>query len=137
MYLLDTDVLSASRCPDRPVAVAAWLKSQPEDDLYLSVVTLGEVERGIALQAGKQPEFAASLRTWIDQTVRLFADRLLPFGPEEARTWGRLSAILGHDDADLQIAATALVRGAVVVTGNVSDFEATGVELVNPFRRSP
>ncbi len=136
MFLLDTDVLSASRRPDRSVTVATWLRSHSEDDLYLSVVTLGEVERGIALQAGNQPEFAADLRTWIDRTVRLFADRLLPFGPEEARTWGRLSAKLGHDGADLQIAATALVRGAVVVTGNVSDFEPTGVELVNPFRGS-
>ena len=132
-FLLDTDVLSASRRPERAVAVAAWLKSKPEEDLYLSVVTLGEIERGIALQARKQPEFAAELRAWIDRTVRLFADRLLPFGPEEARLWGRLSAKLGHHGADLQIAATALAQGAVVVTRNVSDFEPTGVEVENPF----
>ncbi len=132
-FLLDTDVLSASRRPARAVAVAAWLRSKPEEDLYLSVVTLGEIERGIALQARRQPEFAAELRAWIDRTVRLFADRLLPFGPEEARIWGRLSAKLGHDGADLQIAATALTQGAVVVTGNVSDFEPAGVEIENPF----
>ena len=132
-FLLDTDVLSASRWPARAVAVAAWLKSKPEEDLYLSVVTLGEIERGIALQARRQPEFAAELRAWIDRTVRLFADRLLPFGPEEARIWGRLSAKLGHDGADLQIAATALTQGAVVVTGNASDFEPAGVEIENPF----
>ena len=132
-FLLDTDVLSASRRPERAVAVATWLRSKQEEDLYLSVVTLGEIERGIALQAGRQPEFAAELRAWIDRTVRLFADRLLPFGPEEARLWGRLSAKLGHDGADLQIAATALAQGAVVVTGNVSDFEPTGAEVENPF----
>ena len=132
-FLLDTDVLSASRRPARAVAVAAWLRSKPEEDLYLSVVTLGEIERGIALQARRQPEFAAELRAWIDRTVRLFADRLLPFGPEEARIWGRLSAKLGHDGADLQIAATALTQGAVVVTGNVSDFEPAGVKIENPF----
>jgi len=132
-FLLDTDVLSASRRPERAVALADWLKSKPEEDLYLSVVTLGEVERGIALQARRQPEFAAELRAWIDRTVRLFADRLLPFGPEEARIWGRLSAKLGHDGADLQIAATALAQDAIVVTGNVSDFEPTGVEVENPF----
>ena len=131
-FLLDTDMLSASRRPERAVAVAAWLRSKPEEDLYLSVVTLGEIERGIALQARKQPEFAAELRAWIDRTVRLFADRLLPFGPEEARLWGRLSAKLGHDGADLQIAATALAQGAVVVTGNVSDFKPTGVAVENP-----
>lgn len=132
-FLLDTDVLSASRRPERAVAVAAWIKSKPEEDLYLSVVTLGEIERGIALQAGRQPEFAAELRAWIDRTVRLFADRLLPFGPEEARIWGRLSAKLGHHGADLQIAATALAQGAVVVTRNVSDFEPAGVAVENPF----
>ena len=132
-FLLDTDVLSASRRPARAVAVTAWLRSKPEEDLYLSVVTLGEIERGIALQARRQPEFAAELRAWIDRTVRLFADRLLPFGPEEARIWGQLSAKLGHDGADLQIAATALTQGAVVVTGNVSDFEPAGVEIENPF----
>ena len=132
-FLLDTNVLSASRRPARAVAVTAWLRSKPEEDLYLSVVTLGEIERGIALQARRQPEFAAELRAWIDRTVRLFADRLLPFGPEEARIWGRLSAKLGHDGADLQIAATALTQGAVVVTGNVSDFEPAGVEIENPF----
>ena len=132
-FLLDTDVLSASCRPERAVAVAAWLRSKPEEDLYLSVVTLGEIECGIALQARKQPEFATELGAWIDRTVRLFADRLLPFGPEEARLWGRLSAKLGHDGADLQIAATALAQGAVVVTGNVSDFKPTGVAVENPF----
>ena len=132
-FLLDTDVLSASRRPERAVAVAAWLRSKPEEDLYLSVVTLGEIERGIALQARRQPEFAVDLRAWIDRTARLFADRLLPFGPEEARIWGRLSANLGHDGADLQIAATALAQGAIVVTRNVTDFEPTGVAVENPF----
>ncbi len=132
-FILDTDVLSATRRPERAPRVAAWLRSQREEDLYLSVVSLGEIERGIALQSPRQPEFAADLRSWIDGTMRLFADRVLPFGAEEARIWGRLSARLGHDGADLQIAATALAQGAVVVTGNVSDFEPAGVEVENPF----
>ena len=134
IYLLDTDVLSAQRRPGRAPQVIAWLKSKPEDDLYLSVVTLGEIERGIARQEGRDPQFAAELRAWTDRTFLLFADRLLPFGPAEARIWGRLSATLGHNGADLLIAATALAHSAVVVTGNVSDFEPTGVEIVNPFR---
>ncbi|MCY4551415.1 MAG: type II toxin-antitoxin system VapC family toxin [Defluviicoccus sp.] len=131
--ILDTDALSATRRPERAPRVAAWLGSQREEDLYFSVVSLGEIERGIALQSPRQPELAADLRSWIDGTVRLFADRVLPFGAEEARIWGRLSARLGHDGADLQIAATALAQGAVVVTGNVSDFEPAGVEVENPF----
>jgi len=133
MYLIDTNVLSALRRPDRAPQVADWLRSKPEDQLFISVVTIGEIERGIALQDGRNPEFAQDLRRWIDRTSLLFSDRLLPFGAEEARVWGRLSARIGHTGADLQIAATALTHGATVVTGNVSDFEPTGVEIENPF----
>jgi len=133
IYLLDTDVISTQRRPERTPQVSYWLKSKPEEDLYLSVVTLGEIERGIAQQERRAPEFAADLRAWSDRVFRMFADRLLPFGPEEARIWGRLSASLGHGGADLLIAATALAHGAVVVTGNVSDFEPAGVATENPF----
>ena len=133
MYLLDTNVLSALRRPDRTPQVARWLKSRPADELYLSVITLGEIERGIAQQEARNVQFADDLRLWIDRTTSVFADRLLPFGAAEALIWGRLSARLGHSGADLLIAATALARGAVVVTGNVSDFEPTGVEVENPF----
>ncbi len=133
MYLLDTDVLSAVRRPDRAPQVAAWLAGKPEAALFLSVVTLGEIERGIAREEGRNPAFAADLRVWADRTVRVFADRLLPFGAAEARLWGRLAQRLGHGGADLMIAATALVRGATVVTGNVADFRPTGVEVESPF----
>lgn len=133
MYLLDTNVLSALRRPDRAPQIADWLRMKAEDKLFISVVTLGEIERGIALQEDRNPDFAHDLRGWIDRTSLLFADRLLAFGSEEARIWGRLSARIGHNGADLQIAATALAHGAVVVTGNVSDFEPTGVEIENPF----
>jgi toxin FitB len=133
MYLLDTNVISAVRRPDRAPRVAAWLRTKPEAELYLSVITLGEIERGIRAQERVNPEFAADLRLWVDRTTRLFADRLLAFGPEEARIWGRLSQDIGHGGADLMIAATALARGAVVVTGNVDDFLPAGVTVENPF----
>ena len=133
MYVLDTNVISAIRRPDRAPRVAAWLQTKPEAELFLSVITLGEIERGIRAQERGNPAFAADLRAWVDRTVRLFSDRLLPFGPEEARIWGRLSQDIGHGGADLMIAATALVRGATVVTGNVQDFRPTGVLVENPF----
>lgn len=133
IYILDTNVISAVRRADRTPSLAAWLRAQPEEALFLSAVTLGEIERGIARQEGRDPGFAADLRGWLDRTTRLFADRILPFGAEEARIWGRLSAGIGHGGADLMIAATALARGATVVTGNISDFEPTGVALLNPF----
>ncbi|MFC7704808.1 type II toxin-antitoxin system VapC family toxin [Plastorhodobacter daqingensis] len=133
MLLLDTNVLSALRRPDRAPAVAAWIGAQDENRLFLSVITLGEIERGITRESRNNPGFAADLRDWIDRTVLLFSDRLLPFGAEEARIWGQLTARIGHGGADLLIAATALRHGAVVVTRNTADFAPTGVTLENPF----
>lgn len=132
IFLLDTNVLSALRRPDRAPQVARWLGSQREDDLYLSVITLGEIERGIGLQQNRNPGFARDLRQWIDRTTLLFADRILSFGVEEARIWGQLSARLGYSGADLLIAATALARDATIVTGD-ADFIHTGARVVSPF----
>lgn len=133
IHILDTNVISALRRADRAPKVVAWLAAQPEADLFLSVITLGEIERGIRLHGPRDPEFAADLREWLDRTVTVFADRLLDFTASDARAWGDLSARLGHPGADLMIAAQALTRDAVVVTGNVSDFAPTGVHLVDPF----
>ena len=133
MYILDTNVISAIRRPDRAPQVAAWLRGKAEADLFLSVITLGEIERGIRAQEVRNPAFAADLRGWLDRTLRLFGHRLLPFTAQDAVIWGRLSQDLGHSGADLMIAASALARGATVVTGNVEDFRPTGVLLENPF----
>jgi predicted nucleic acid-binding protein len=133
MFILDTNVLSAVRRPDRAPKIAAWLRGRAEQDLYLSVITLGEIERGIRQQDARDPSFARDLQAWLGRTVLLFSDRLLPFEAEDARIWGRLSAEIGHNGADLMIAASARRHGATVVTGNVSDFAPTGVTLENPF----
>jgi hypothetical protein len=133
MYILDTNVISAVRRPDRAPQVAAWLRGKAEQDLFLSVITLGEIERGIRQQEVRDLAFASDLRMWLDRTVLLFSDRLLAFEAEDARIWGRLSAELGHNGADLMIAASALRHGAIVVTGNVSDFAPTRVAVENPF----
>lgn len=133
MYILDTNVISAVRRQGRAPQVARWLAGKPEDQLFLSVITLGEIERGITRQSARDPGFAADLGAWLDRTVQVFADRIVPFGPQDARIWGRLSCEIGHGGADLMIAATALHHGATVVTGNVSDFTPTGVAVENPF----
>ena len=133
MFILDTNVLSAVRRPDRASQVRAWLSSKSESELFLSVITVGEIERGIRLQTRSNPAFAHDLQIWLDRTMLVFADRLLSFTAEDARIWGRLSAEIGHSGADLMIAATALRHGATVVTGNVADFAPTGVTLENPF----
>ena len=133
MFLLDTNVISAARRPDRSQKLATWLYAQPEDTLFLSVISLGEIARSIALQRNKNPAFAADLSDWVSRTETLFRDRILPFGEQDTRIWGQLSAKIGHPGADLMIAATALRHNATVVTGNTSDFEPTDVALFDPF----
>lgn len=116
----------------RPSArVTAWLREHREGDLYLSVVTLGEIERGIA----KAPDdvFRARLRAWLEDTMCRFSDRVLDVTPAIARRWGLSSAELGHEGSDLFIAATAYVHGLTVATRNVRHFQRTGVATVNPF----
>ncbi len=132
IYILDTNVLSALRRPDRTPHVMRWLADKPDDALFLSVITLGEIERGIAQQAPRDPAFAGDLRVWLDRTTQLFSDRILPFDADAARIWGQLSARIGNAGADLQIAATALAREATVVTGDRA-FLATGVRVQSPF----
>lgn len=136
MYLLDTNVVSALRRPDRHPAPTAWLADQRPSDLYMSVVTIAEIERGIARQISQDLTFARELAAWLERTLAGFADRLLGIDVPTARRWGRLSASLGHNDADLLIAATALEHGLTVVTRNVRHFEPTGVPVLNPFNAS-
>ncbi len=135
-FLLDTDVLSALRRHDRHPSVVAWLENQRTADLHLSVVTIGEVERGIARQQDRNPAFARELADWLDKILTWYGDRVLPLDIGTARRWGRLSAALGHANADLLIASTALEHGLVVVSRNTRHFEPTGVEVINPFAAS-
>lgn len=131
MILLDTVVVSEFR-KARPSAKAmSWLRGTREGDLYLSVVTLGEIERGIA-RAG-DAVFRARLQSWLEETMRRYADRVLDITPAIARRWGRWSAELGHEGSDLFIAATAEVHGLTIATRNVRHFKATGVATVDPF----
>lgn len=133
IYILDTNVVSAVRRAGRAPKVAAWLAERSEADLFLSTITLGEIERGIRLQETNNPDFAQDLRLWLDRTLLIFGDRLIDFTARDAVIWGQLSARLGHPGADLMIAAQALSRDATVVTGNVSDFNPTGVRTIDPF----
>ena len=132
MYLLDTDVVSALRRPERNAVVAAWVRNQTPDSLYTSVITVGEILYGIARQRRRQPEFAARLERWLESVTALFRDRVLVFDDAAARRWGTLHAELGFTSSDLQIAAIAGSRGLTVVTRNVRDFEPTGVPTLNP-----
>ena len=102
-------------------------------DLYLNMVSLGEIERGITRPRRRDPAFARVLDAWLDNVMALYHTRILDVDLSTARRWGRLSATLGHESADLLIAATALEHGLTVVTRNVRDFEPTGVPVLDPF----
>lgn len=133
IYILDTNVISTIRRAGRAPKVAAWLAGKSEADLFLSVITLGEIERGIRRQEGRDPDFAQDLRCWLERTVAVFGDRVLDFTAQDALAWGDLSARVGHAGADLMIAAQALSRDAAVVTGNAADFAPTGARIIDPF----
>jgi toxin FitB len=137
MFLIDTVTLSELRRRERDPTVVKWFERQRTNDLSLSVITIGEIERGIARQRGTDPSFADALAAWLDRVLTLYGERIVPFDLRTARRWGALSAALGNDSADLMIAATALEHGLIVVTRNVSDFQPTGVAAVDPFGRRP
>jgi predicted nucleic acid-binding protein len=133
MYLLDTVVVSALRRQDRFPKVAAWVRKQRTADLFLSVISVGEIEKGIARQRTADAAFADPLAKWLDWILSVYGDRILPFDLGSARRWGGLCATVGNASADLMLAATALQHGLTIATRNVSDFTPTGVAVVNPF----
>jgi predicted nucleic acid-binding protein len=135
MFLLDTVVISELRKPlrQRNPNLVNWIEAVSSQDLFVSVVTIGEIERGIERQRQINPQFATSLAAWLDVVLRTYEGRILPVDVAVARRWGRLSQQIGNRGLDLAIAATALEHGLTVVTRKVSDFERTGVSVLDPF----
>ncbi len=135
MFLLDTVVISELRKPlrQRNPNLVNWIEAVSSQDLFVSVVTIGEIERGIERQRQLNPQFATSLAAWLDVVLRTYEGRILPVDIAVARRWGRLSHQLGNKGLDLAIAATALENGLVIVTRNVADFERAGVSVLDPF----
>ena len=111
----------------------AWFGSAEPSSLFISAATIGEIELGIERQRANDPAFAVDLEHWLDATLRLYEDRILPLDVHVARRWGRLASRIGNKGMDLVIAATALEHGLTVVTRNVADFAPTGVTAINPF----
>ncbi len=133
MWLLDTMVISELRKRVPDPNVVAWLSMAREKSLFLSVVSISEIQRGIALQRLKDSLFAERLQYWLDEIMRNYGDRVLPVTPEIACCWGELTARIGHDGADVIIAATALQHGLSVVTRNERHFSPFSVPVFNPY----
>ena len=132
-YLLDTVLLSELRKTERDPGVTAWISEHKNDELYVSVLSIGEIERGIEMQRSRDPQFAQRLEHWLNRLMTLYGERILPVTAEIAARWGRLSAQLGHSGADLLLAATALEHDLTIVTRNEKHFIPAGVSVVNPW----
>ncbi|AZO21101.1 type II toxin-antitoxin system VapC family toxin [Mesorhizobium sp. M1E.F.Ca.ET.045.02.1.1] len=131
MYLLDTNIVSdVQRRLPKPTA---WVASIDPASISLSVITLGEIERGIVKQRNVDLERAARLDIWLRELRRDNRDRILPITEEIALAWGRITAARTRGSADTLIAATALVHDLIVVTRNVAAFEDIGVTALNPW----
>ena len=137
MFVLDTNVVSELRkvrAGKSDVKVARWADGVNAIELYVSSITILELETGVLLKERRDPVQGAILRTWMDNHVLPeFSGRVLPVDTEVARRCARLHVPDPRAQRDALIAATALVHGMTMVTRNLADFEPTGVKLVNPW----
>ena len=133
-YLLDTNVVSELRKTDRAdPKVLAWFERVEESQLFLSVLVLGQIRRGIEKARRTDLPKARALEQWLNGLERGYAERLLPVTAAVAAWWGRLSAIRPISTVDRLLAATGLVHNLTLVTRNAPDIAHTGVRLLNPF----
>ena len=137
MYLLDTTVISELRKAKSGKAdqkVLAWAESVPASSLYVSAITVLELETGVLLVERRDPAQGAVLRSWLNTHVLpAFSERILPVDTAVAQHCAKLHVPDPRSDRDALIAATALVHGMPVITRNIQDFAPTGVELLNPW----
>lgn len=132
MYVLDTNVISEFRKPRPHGAVVAWVSARPSQALFLSAMTIGEIQAGIEITREQDPPKAAEIEAWLEEVCATHA--ILPMDAIAFRAWARLMRHRsGHLIEDAMIAATALVHGFTVVTRDIRDFANFGVPLVNPF----
>jgi toxin FitB len=137
VYLIDTNVISEARKKSRanPGVIGFFSRvASAGEAVYLSVITVGELRRAVALiRLRGDTEQAGLLEDWLSAVLDQYADKVLAFDADAAQVWGRLRVPLPEHALDKQIAATALVHDLTVVTRNAADFAGTGVKVVNPF----
>lgn len=133
-YLLDTSVISELRKGKRADAsVKAWFEGLEDGEIHLSVLTIGEIRRGIENVRRRDPDSAIALDSWLARLGEVHRDRILPIDRAIAEEWGRMNVPDPLPVIDGLLAATAKVSGLTFATRNIADVEGTGVELVDPF----
>jgi len=133
-FLLDTSVVSERRKgPRMNPGVAAWFDSVEDPDLFLSVLVLGELRKGVERVRSRDPIKARALERWLAGFNQAFGDQVLPIDAAIADVWGRFNAIRPISTVYGLLAATASVHDLTLVTRNVSDVAHTGIKLLNPF----
>jgi predicted nucleic acid-binding protein len=135
MYLIDTNVISEIRKGiNANQSVQRFFQEKRDDKLLLSVVTIGEIHRGIErLIYRKDIEQATQLDKWLQTLLHQYSDSIVPIDLEIAELWGKLCGFSPHQAIDKFLAATALLYDVTLVTRNTADFLGTGVALLNPF----
>ncbi len=135
MFVLDTNVISELRNgkPNQSAAVRNWAAGQPSNRLFLSAITILELELGILALERRQPPQGSALRAWLTGVRIAFAGRILPFTENTAPVCAALHIPDPRSERDAMIAATAIEHQFTVVTRNTADFKPTGVALVNPW----
>lgn len=135
MYLIDTCVVSEAR--RRTPQAVAWLRAARSETLFLSVITIGEITRGVMMKLRTDPPAAGVLLRWLDELRFVYSGSILPVDDAVATSWGRLMAQRTRPVADALIAATAQVHNKVLVTRNVADFADTGITVIDPWAVTP
>jgi predicted nucleic acid-binding protein len=134
-YLLDTNIISELRKGDRAdPKVVAWFDGLADEEIYLSVLTIGEIRRGIESVRRRDPDSALALDSWLARLSEDHHDRILPIDRAISEEWGRMSVPDPLPVIDGLLAATAKVKGLTFATRNVADVERAGVEILDPFK---
>jgi len=135
-YLLDTNIVSEVRKgPQCDPGVAAWWRQVDDSDVYLSVLVVGEIRKGIELIRRRSAERAATLERWLSELEATHGHRIVEVDHRVADQWGRMSAIRNAPTVDGLLAATAKVHRMTLVTRNLADVASLGADVLNPFLR--
>ena len=132
-FLVDTNVISEGRRPRPDQRVVDFVDAIPRDQLFISVMTIGELRKGAEAKRRQDTVGGTALHEWIDIVERRFARRILPVDQPVARLWGELSSDRTRAVVDTLIAATALAHGLTLICRNTRDIAGTGVTVMNPW----